>query len=245
MAYCLKQERAACERGVTIMPGIGFVVAPSDILGRYLQTRHPDAITLRLAFSRVDTVSRGSLRAMMGIIRRNICVRRNGKLRAVPVGQLERQFDFGAGPSTAAALSWADLITAYRSTGIPNIETYAEMPLWLRGAYQLGAWSAPALNSQAARFANNRLAALWPESPSDAALQDKQRVIVAEVEDLGRWRRSARLTLPDGYRITPPIAVNALHYFNESSVAPGFVTPAQLFGPEFITELPGCSLEDL
>ena len=242
---CQRYHQRALERGIMVMPGLGFVVAPSDCLAAYLKQCMPDAETLRIAFSRVDLVSRGTMRAMLGMVRKNVCIRRHGELVMLPVGQLERRFDFGQGGRTSAALSWADLVTAYESTGIPNIETYAEMGPWLRGAYQLGAWYAEPLRMVPARWASEMLLRVWPEGPDEKTRAGKRRVIVAEVENRGRWLRSARLTLPDGYTITPPIVINALQELAKGQVRTGFSTPAQVFGADFILGCPGVSRSDI
>jgi short subunit dehydrogenase-like uncharacterized protein len=39
-----------------------------------------------------------------------------------------RRVDFTGGSAMTIAIAWGDLATAYVSTGIPNIETYAGMP---------------------------------------------------------------------------------------------------------------------
>jgi short subunit dehydrogenase-like uncharacterized protein len=238
-------DRCARERGIMILPGVGFVNTPSDCLAAHLQQRMPDANSLRFAFSKVDLVSRGTMRAMFSLVRRDVCIRRHGELVTVPVGRLERCFDFGEGERISAALSWADVITAYHTTGIPNIEAYAEMGVAMRGAYQLGAWSADTLRLSPARWLSDAAVELWPEGPDANARSGKRRVIVAEVENLGRWKMSSRLSLPDGYTITAPIAVRALQKVLKGEIREGFTTPATLFGAEFILDFDGVLLEDV
>ena len=244
-ALAERYHRCAEARGVMIMPGVGFVVVPSDCLAAHLKRRMPDADTLRFAFSRVDLVSRGSMRAMFSLVRRDVCIRRHGELTTVPVGRLERCFDFGEGPRISAALSWADVITAYHTTGIPNVEAYAEMNPLLRGAYQLGAWWAEPLRLRPARWASEVAISLWPEGPTEAARQGRRRTIVAEVQNLGRWTMVSRVSVPDGYSITPPIVIRALQKVMDGQIRQGFTTPAQVFGADFILEFPGVRLEEV
>jgi short subunit dehydrogenase-like uncharacterized protein len=244
-ALAQQYDRCARECGIMILPGVGFVNTPSDCLAAHLKKRMPDADNLRFAFSKVDLVSRGTMRAMLSLIRRDVCIRRHGELVTIPVGRLERCFDFGEGQKMASALSWADVITAYHTTGIPNIEAYAEMSVPLRGAYQLGALCAEPLRLPPARWASDLALKVWPEGPDTTARQGKRRVIVAEAENLGRWKMASRLSLPDGYSITPPIAIRALQKVISGKVRPGFATPAKLFGAEFITEFDGVRMEDV
>ena len=244
-ARALQYDGCARERGVMILPGVGFVNTPSDCLAAHLKKRMPDANELRFAFSRVDLVSRGTMRAMLSLVRRDVCIRRHGELVAIPVGRLERCFDFGEGLQMAAALSWADVITAYHTTGIPNIEAYAEMSVPVRGAYQLGALWAEPLRLLPARWASDLALKAWPEGPDMTARQGKRRVIVAEVENLGRWKMTSRISLPDGYSITPPIAIRALQKVTSGELKPGFATPAKVFGADFITDFDGVRIEDV
>lgn len=54
-------DAKARERGVMLMPGAGFGVAPTDALALYLHRRLPNAHRLRLAFATHGGVSRGTL----------------------------------------------------------------------------------------------------------------------------------------------------------------------------------------
>jgi hypothetical protein len=60
--------------------------------------------------------------------RRGGRVRRNGVIEEVPLVHNRRPVDFTGGSAMTVAIPWGDLATAYVSTGIPNIETYASMP---------------------------------------------------------------------------------------------------------------------
>ena len=244
-ALAQQYDRCAGDRGIMILPGVGFVNTPSDCLAAHLKKRMPDADSLRFAFSRVDLVSRGTMRAMFSLIRRDVCIRRHGELVTIPVGRLERCFDFGEGQKMASALSWADVITAHHTTGIPNIEAYAEMSVPMRGAYQLGALWAEPLRLPPARWVSDLALKAWPEGPDVTARQSKRRVIVAEAQNLGRWKMISRISLPDGYSITPPIAIRALQKVIGGKTKPGFATPAQVFGAEFISEFDGVRMEDV
>lgn len=244
-ALASSYNNRARECGIMILPGVGFVNAPSDCLAAHLKKRMPDAEYLRFGFSKVDLVSRGTMRAMFSLVRRDVCIRRHSELVTVPVGRLERCFDFGEGPQMSAALSWADVITAYHSTGIPNIEAYAEMSVLLRGAYQLGSLYADPMRLPPARKLIDLAVKAWPEGPDSTARQDKRRVIVAEVQNRGRWTMSSRLTLPDGYSITPPIAIRALQKVLNGEIRKGFTTSAKVFGADFILDFDDVLLEDV
>ena len=49
-------------------------------------------------------------------------------IEEVPLAHSWRRVDFEGGSATAIAIAWGDIATAWFSTGIPNIETYAKVP---------------------------------------------------------------------------------------------------------------------
>ncbi len=234
----------AIENNVMLMPGAGFVVVPSDCLAVHLKNRMPEARYLRLAFSSVESFSRGTLRAMLNLVARNVVIRRHGSMTTVPVGRLQRCFDFGDGAVRGTAVSWADVITAWHSTGIPNIEVYAESDAWRMFMYQLGALQAP-FQTAGIRRAIDQFAQYWPEGPSAQTQDRATRQIVGEVTDPGMHTIRARMTLPDGYLITPPIALSICQRVLNRDWHQGFRTPAQVYGVGLLDDLEGVELEDL
>src|SRR5690606_25012737 len=50
--------------------------------------------------------------------------RRGGVLVESEPGTRTRLFGFGDGPVRATSLTWGDAVTAFHTTGIPNIENY-------------------------------------------------------------------------------------------------------------------------
>ena len=51
-------------------------------------------------------------------------VRKNGKIKKVPLAYKEKVIDFCIGKFNTMTIPWGDVFTAYHSTGIPNIEFY-------------------------------------------------------------------------------------------------------------------------
>jgi short subunit dehydrogenase-like uncharacterized protein len=118
--------------GIVICPGVGFDVIPTDCLAAVLKEALPDATHLILAFDARAHMSPGTARTMaesFRLGRRGGRVRRNGVIEEVPLAHSRRRVDFAGGSAMTVAIAWGDLATAYVSTGIPNIEIYATMPL--------------------------------------------------------------------------------------------------------------------
>ena len=129
------RDGEARERGVLLLPGVGFDVVPSDCLAASLAAALPAATELVLAFdSRGGRISRGTMRTMVENIDRGGAVRRNGKIISVPTAWDVREIPFDDRSRTAMTIPWGDVSTAFHSTGIPNIRVYfAASPRLVRG----------------------------------------------------------------------------------------------------------------
>ncbi|MGB5835174.1 MAG: saccharopine dehydrogenase NADP-binding domain-containing protein [Thiohalocapsa sp.] len=240
-----RSDAEARSREIMLMPGVGFVVAASDCLAAHVANRMPEAKYLRIAVSRTDLYSRGTLRAMLGLVREGVSVCRNGRLSSVRVGRLERNFDFGNGDSLSTALSWPDVFTAYQTTGIPNIEVYAEANALARVLYQAGAWFALPMRLPLTGRVLQWQTKLWPAAPSDAERAAASRVIVAEAEDPWRQCAQSRLRTPDGYSVTPGIALTITTRLLSGEFRAGFQTPASVYGPDLVLGLDGILRDDV
>ena len=120
---CAARDAAARQAGITVMPGCGFDVAPSDCLAAHVKRRLPDAAALNLGIAGLGSVSRGTPRTAVENLGRGVRVRRHGRIVALP-SPPRRRFDFGEGPQSAVAVGWGDVATAWHSTGIPEITVY-------------------------------------------------------------------------------------------------------------------------
>jgi short subunit dehydrogenase-like uncharacterized protein len=237
-------DSAARAAGIMIMPAVGFVVVATDCLAAHIASRMPDARHLRLALSRAKLASRGSYTTMLSLVRAGVSIRREGRLCAVPVGRLERVFDYGAGNRVSAAVSWADVFTAYHTTQIPNIDVYNEASTWVRYLYEAAAYCAAPLSLAPVQALLKLQARAFPEGPSEAQRAAAPRVIVAEAEDRYRRRVEARLYTPDGYDFTVQSALAIAKRVMAGEFRTGFQTPAGFYGADLVLHLQGVRRED-
>ena len=121
------RDGEAVRAGVMLMPGAAWSVAATDCLGAHVARRLAGAKYLRLGMTQSRLYSRGTARSAFGLMSSEVVIRRNGRLTTVPIGRMERDFDYGEGERRSMALSWPDALSAYHTTGIPNIEAYMEV----------------------------------------------------------------------------------------------------------------------
>ncbi|HXT22699.1 MAG TPA: saccharopine dehydrogenase NADP-binding domain-containing protein [Thermoanaerobaculia bacterium] len=236
-------ERAAAV-GITLLPGVGFDVVPSDCLAAHLKRRLPSATHLTLAFRPDAGPSRGTAATMAEHAHEGGMVRRDGKLVRVPVAWKTRDVDFGDGPQSTLSIPWGDVVTAWYTTGIPNIEVYMAMPAPVirrlrRGRAFVGLLKLAPLRRLAAARARKR-----PPGPSAAKLERGETRLWGEVRDGAGNVAAARLRGPQAYRWTALTALDAVQRVAAGEVKRGFTTPAGAFGPDFVLG-PGVEREDL
>ena len=241
----MDRSLAATANGVMLLPGAGFSIVASDCLLALAAGQLKDVQVLRLATSRPAMMARGSVVSANGLTSPTVLVRRDGRLCAEPVGQSVRYFDFGDGPSRAAAVTWPDVLTGAFTTGIPTIETYSETGFLDRLTYRACSAAAPWIGSSAGQTVARVLSRAWTAAPTEAARENAGFVLVAEATD--RWKRTAtlRLRTKDGYTVTVLAVAEILRRVLDGAAEPGFRTPAGLFGGGFIQSLGCATLEAL
>lgn len=239
------RDAAAAAAGVMLLPSVGFDVVPSDCLAVHLARRLPGATRLTLAFQSFGGASRGTLISTIDAADRPGMVRRDGALVPVPAAYKTRQVDFGAGPVAAVTLPWGDLATAYRSTGIPNIETYIALPAGAQLAMKSMRYIGWLLGSRPGKAALMRLARLLPDGPSEAQRAAGYSLLWGEVTDYAGDRAAARMRTPHSYTLTAQAALLVVKRALAGDVHPGYQTPAKAYGPELALQIEGVTLWDV
>jgi short subunit dehydrogenase-like uncharacterized protein len=243
LALAGMSERAAAA-GVVLLPGVGFDVAPSDSLAAHLARRLPGARRLTLAFRPDAGPSRGTAATMAEHAHEGGLVREAGALRRVPVAWKTRTVDFGDGPQNAMSIPWGDVVTAWYTTGIPDIEVYMAVPEAVVGRMRRMRPLIPLLGLGPIRRLAASRARRRPPGPSANKLARGETRLWGEVEDAGGRRAAARLRGPQAYRWTALTALDAVDGVLRGGVEPGFRTFAGAFGPDAILRA-GVEREDL
>jgi short subunit dehydrogenase-like uncharacterized protein len=235
----------AREKGVMLLPGVGFDVAPTDCLAVHLKKRLPSATHLTLAFQSIGPAGLppGTQRTMFEMIPYGFQSRVEGKLQSLPRSKKYRYINFGNGEVEATRLTWGDVFTAYVSTGIPNIESYLVLsPSMKKGMAFLGILT-PLFQYRAVRNFFKR--GVKP-GPSMEECDMSTTHVWGEVRDGNGQKAVARLFGPEGGLVwTSKTAIASVHEVLRGNVSAGYQTPATAFGPEFVLESEGVSLEDL
>jgi short subunit dehydrogenase-like uncharacterized protein len=220
-------------RKLALVCGAGHTATLSDLmLDDALQQLKASGLanelgTVRIAVARMKHLSRGSARTMMRMLREQVTVvrselenkKRKLVLSYIPVGRLERSFDFGVdaperGGSSriASAANLIDTLTARHTAERQGVELTA-VGYRLPGIRQVNQWQIDQL----------------PDGPDSAERQANSHRVVLEIEN--RYREIVIdwcLATPDPYELTARLVVAVAQRVADTKKV-GWQTPAAMF----------------
>ncbi len=218
-------DAEARERGVLLLPGVGFSVIPTDCVALRLHEALPTGDRLELAIFNGLALTRGTVASMLDRLAAGRLVRREGQLVRLAEPSL-RMIMFNRREIPCVPIACAELVSAYQSTGIPNITVYFQT-LEHRGV-------AVRDLDRLAEILSASLDAGSPRSLERSGVWG--RLVNREGE-----RAEATLDLPDNLAFTATAACEIVCRILEDEVqqAVGATTPSRLFGSQFVLDLPG------
>ncbi|MCX8491696.1 MAG: saccharopine dehydrogenase NADP-binding domain-containing protein [Cyclobacteriaceae bacterium] len=239
-------DQKAKEINITVMPGTGFDVVPSDCLALHLKNRLPLATHLQLAFTMSKGgLSRGTAKSMTEGLGYGGMIRTAGKLTYCAMGSKAMEIDFGSFKSKTLCIPWGDISTAWRSTGIPNIEVYT------------GATESMIANAKRSNYFNWLLRMRWvknfmlkkidkkPAGPSDEKRETGRSFLWGKVTDTNGKECVSRLETLSGYSLTAKTAVLIAQKILAGNFKAGYQTPAMAYGSDLIMEIETTKRTDL
>lgn len=235
----MERDEEAEEREILLLPAVGVDVVPTDCLARSLSEAMPDAETLEIALGAVGGVSQGTLKTAIEQMGNGGRVRRNGAVQAVPSGWTSRTVDFGNRSRRVISFPGGDVVTAGRSTGIPNVTVYLDVPTMLQRLIRLSRYVQGLLRWRPLQRLLKRAVEQWVPNPSTQARKQGRTRVWASVRNSDGDRRTARLRGPHPYTFTARTAVQAAARVVEGPPTLGAQTPATALDADFIDAIDG------
>jgi len=206
-----------------LLPGSGGSVAMLGCLAGHAVARTENPSRIRVAMHVSGGLSRGSAISAMGSVTAETLARADGKLVARSAGAI-RQLDFGGGAVDCFQVTLPDLITIWRSTNVPDIETFVHVT--------------------GDGFPQGDLSAL-PDGPSEQErLANRYQAAVEVTDSDGEVIRSVLDTV-NGYTFTAIAAAEAGRRVLAGEARAGFQTPAMLFGNGFAETIADTTIVDM
>jgi short subunit dehydrogenase-like uncharacterized protein len=148
--------------------------------------------------------------------------RLDGRLASKAANDIQ-QFDFGKGEVDCFPVTLPDLITIWKTTNVPNIETFVHVT--------------------GDGFPQGDLSAL-PDGPTERERVANRYQAVVEVTDAQGTVFRSGLDTVNGYTFTAMAAAEASRRVLAGEARPGFQTPAGLFGDGFAETIADTSIVD-
>jgi short subunit dehydrogenase-like uncharacterized protein len=231
-------DKAAKSAGVLLMPGVGFDVVPTDCLSLYLKGKIPGADTLELALMmKGGRISHGTAITVAENLGESGMVRRLGKLEQVPNGTLIREIKFNDKKKVrAVAIPWGDISTAYRTTGIPNITVFNCLPEKVISSMKKSNYIGFLLRWRPVKNFIISQIKKRPAGPNEVERKNSASVVWGEVQNAFGASARAMIELPEGYTLTALTALKIAENVLEKEPPHGTLTPAAVFGADFILQ---------
>ncbi|KAI1755702.1 hypothetical protein F4782DRAFT_486573 [Xylaria castorea] len=218
-------DEEARRSGVMLLPGCGGSVSMLGCLVLHAMRSAEQAASIDVALYVSGPMSRGSAISAAASLSPECLQRREGVMVQQDINNT-KQFDFddGNGPVSCFPVTLPDLITIWKSTGVPNISIF--------------------VRTSAGSFPTTDLAAL----PDGLTAEQRQAnpyhasVIITERD---KNTRRAVLHTVNGYSFTGIASVEAAKRVLAGEVKGGFQTPVEVFGKGFVESVPGSQIVNI
>ncbi len=236
LAACAGLDHKARAAKITVMPGCGFDVVPTDCMAAMLAEKLPDATRLQLAFGGLERASQGTMRTATMFITAPTYHRKDNKLvprQAAPTTMV----DFGAGPEQVYATTWGDIETAAHSTGIKNIDVFMKPSREMEASMRLPGFVRKFLGTRlGAKIMQARISRL-PAGPNEAEREQGRGLVTGTVWNDAGESVTLHMRTAEPYDLTARTAVEIAGRVVLGKVPVGFQTPSMAFGAGFILEI--------
>lgn len=235
LAYAFGCNKKAIEKGIILLPSVGFDIIPTDCLAKRLSEQMPDATNLMLGFlNKNGRISRGTSLTTLEFISGKGKVRRNGHLVDSPIGKhsikvKEKGFSF-----YGISIPWGDVFTSYFSTGIPNVEVYMGLSktLYLFRSMLillLKLFNLPFVKKISANYIKSNIT-----GPDKYQRDMTTTYLWGRVENEKGDLIEEAYQIMEGYNLTAKGAAEASIQVLQNELKPGVYTPSLAFGSSFL-----------
>ncbi len=243
--HTLARHAEAEARGVLLMSGVGFDVVPTDCMAAYVANRVDSPQKLEIAFAAVGQPSAGTSKSSYQGMLRGGLVRRDGALVSYPMGKGARTQRFSDRARKVVPIPWGDLVTAHRTTGVPNITTYMAFPKGVANLMSSTWWLQEAaspltravLGSNAVKERVMRTLEQRVQGPDAQTREHGRSYVWARAENARGEAVEAWLETIEAYAFTAVAGVRIVERVLAHKLK-GALTPALAFGPDFVLEIP-------
>lgn len=232
-------DDAARKNGIALISGVGFDVVPTDCLGLYVAQQVDGATSLEMGFVGFAGASSGTAKSMLEMMPYGSYVRQDGDLFRVGTDGRTRHITFSDGKTRLGmSIPWGDLSTSYRSTGVPNITTYAAVAPITPTLLRLAAPFQQLLRIPSLRGFVAGLLERTMHGPTEEQRMNTSVYLWGQASNEAGQSVQAWLVTAEPYQFTAWAGVLAVERTAELNPL-GALSPAQAFGADFVLDVEG------
>jgi short subunit dehydrogenase-like uncharacterized protein len=244
-AHVLGRDRAARERGVTLMPAVGFgTVATEGLAAHLADGARLDRANVAM-FPQSAVRSKGALTSVLGVLADGGAAIERGRYRRFALGRRAKGMLGPAGPTTLIPAATGDLATVPATLGARFVTSSVgvALPPVLAGA-ALPVVSAAARSAVLQRALHETVQRMGSLRRHDTEPQHGPFVSYswARVTDEFGASREGWMRAGEGYSFTVNALAATIERVLAGEVRPGAMTAVAAFGGGFLRELPGVSI---
>lgn len=235
--YVNSFDEDATKAGITLLPGTGFDVVPTDCLAVFLKQQLPDATHLELAFDSQSGLSRGTALSVLNRFHQGSASRKNGVIVPNKTASVSEIINYGGQERLSVGIAWGDVFTAYHSTGIPNIEVFTGMPPKMFKAMRRASKFGWLIKTWGIQLILKSIVRKKIDGPSSKKRETLRTYLWGKVRNAHGKEIVAELETPESYKLTAITALLCVKGVLEGKVSSGYTTPAKAFGADFIMKV--------
>lgn len=235
-SYIASLSKEATQANIVLMPGVGFDIVPTDCLSAKLKERLPDGSHLELAFQGNSGISRGTALSMVRRYHEGGVIRKDGKLKRVPIAYEVKNIHFGDKERQCMTIPWGDVYTAFFTTGIPNIKVFTgvdDKTLKSMLTFKKLSWIA---KTGIAQWVMRSIIKKKVKGPSLEKRKTYLTYLWGRISNENNEQVTLEMQTMESYQLTAFTAVKAATIILEGNIEPGYKTPATAFGSNFIDQ---------
>lgn len=230
-------DEKAKGKGIVILPSVGFDVVPTDILAKKLSEKMPDATSLKIGLkNEKGGVSRGTWLTTFEMLGVPGKIRKDGQIIDSIIGEKTFSIKQNGFKFYGISIPWADVYSAYYSTGIPNVGVYMYFPPALSFLRGLSKLLQKIFSNQSIKKTFSNIVIRSKFGPNKKEREKSTSIIIEKLSNDKGDSITEAYRFIDGYCLTASSASNITIRVNNGEVEPGVKTPSLAVGSDFIKQ---------
>ncbi|MFB6284043.1 MAG: trans-acting enoyl reductase family protein [Halobacteria archaeon] len=231
----------AKEQGVTLMPGVGFDVVPTDCLAFHVSRRVENPRKMEIFVEPSGKLSHGTAQTALESLGEGGWVLRDGMLKRKPIAWRTDEIEGRKG----VAVPLADVVTGFYTTGVGDIDTYVLAPGVMRKAMKASRYLGKLPGRRHIKNLFSKAVERTLDGPDESHRKSENATAWCRVVGADRETAVSRLRTPETYRLTKLTALESAVRADGTELEGGFKTPASVWGADYVTEFEGVERTDL